>query len=148
MPTNDSMTWVESQKRWMKGYKGKTYSVSPKQLGLADGTKEETRQAATIWWQEKRRQIDGCGTVEPAEIATPVGYFVRGVLSAKVVVKWSDLLAGATHWNFTKKEIAEVVRLLDNEVLDCGHYLIFLPAAVFNTQEQVRYISYILEHLD
>jgi hypothetical protein len=148
MATNDSMTWVESQKRWMKGYNGKTYSVSCKQLGLVDGTEEETQQAATIWWQEKRRQIDGSGAVEPSQIATPVGYFVRGVLAAKIVVKWSYLLAGASHWNFTKEEIAEVVALLGQEVLEWGDYLMYLPATLFNRQDQIRYIRYILEHLD
>ena len=127
---------------------GKDYSVSSRQLGLVDGTEEETRQAANIWWQEKRRQLDGCGAVEPSEIATPVGYFVRGVLSAKIVVKWTYLWRGAAHWNFTKEEIADVVRLLGEEVLQWDDYLIYLPATVFNTQNQVRYIRYILEHLD
>jgi hypothetical protein len=132
----------------MKGYKGKTYSVSAKQLGLADGIEEETRHAASTWWQEKRRQIDGCGDVSPAEIATPVGYFVRGVLAAKIMVKRSYLLVGARHWGFSKEEIAEVLKLLGQEVLEWGDYLIYLPSTVFAREDQIEYIRYILEHLD
>jgi len=147
MVASDLMTWVESQKRWMKSYKGKTYSVSPKQLGLVDGTEAETRHAAALWWEEKRRQIDGCEAVEPSEVATPVGYFVRGVLSAKLVVKWSYLLTGAKHWGFTEEEIAEVIRLLGQEVIRRGDYLVYLPAKVFNRPEQIKHIRFILEHL-
>jgi hypothetical protein len=148
MTTSDEMTWVKGQNRWMKSYRGKTYAVSPRQLGLADGTEEETRASANSWWQEKRRQIDGCDAVHPSEIATPVGFFVRGVLSAKIVVKWSQLMRGATHWNFTEEEIREVIRLLGDEAVDLGAYVVYLSPKVFTAQEQVRYVRYILEHLD
>lgn len=50
------MTWVRSQKRWTKSYKGKSYSVSCQQLN-APATKEESRVAANNWWVARQASL-------------------------------------------------------------------------------------------
>jgi hypothetical protein len=51
------MTWSKSQKRWLKKYRGKMYSVSPRQLGVA-ANKEASRAAANDWWTAKQKEVD------------------------------------------------------------------------------------------
>lgn len=51
------MTWVSSQKRWTKEYRGKTYSVSCRQLE-APPTKEQSVHAANGWWEAKQRELE------------------------------------------------------------------------------------------
>ncbi len=51
------MTWNTADKRWHKGYRGRRYAVSPRQLKTATN-KEASRQAANQWWERKRKQID------------------------------------------------------------------------------------------
>ncbi len=51
------MTWNASDKRWHKGYRGRRYAVSPRQLKTAPN-KEASRQAANQWWEQKQKEID------------------------------------------------------------------------------------------
>jgi hypothetical protein len=51
------MSWVSSQKRWTKWYKGVTYSVSCKQL-TTPPTKEGSVKAANDWWTAKQDELD------------------------------------------------------------------------------------------
>ena len=51
------MFWIPSQKRWIKQYRGKTYSISPKQLHITP-TKEGSIQAANEWWRRKQAELD------------------------------------------------------------------------------------------
>jgi integrase len=58
------MTYVPAQKRWTKGYKGKTYSVSCKQLGCPP-SKDASRLAANLWWEAKQQEIDAAERADP-----------------------------------------------------------------------------------
>jgi integrase len=51
------MTWVPSERRWTKHYKGRNWSASCKQLKTA-ATKEASWEAANAWWQAKQKEID------------------------------------------------------------------------------------------
>lgn len=52
------MTWEPAKRRWRKLYKGKLYTVSCRQLNSSE-TKAESYQAANLWWERKRAEIDG-----------------------------------------------------------------------------------------
>src|SRR4051794_36511537 len=56
MPVKPHMTWVPSAKRWAKNYRGKSYSVSCRQLGVPP-TKEASWQAANEWWEGKLAEL-------------------------------------------------------------------------------------------
>jgi integrase len=63
MPRHYTMTPVPSQKRWLKQYEGKTYSVSFRQLDKLYGpgippTIDGSYQWANAWWSQKKLQID------------------------------------------------------------------------------------------
>jgi len=67
MPANELMGWNKDQRRWFKKYRGKIYSVSPRQL-KCQPTKEASRQAANEWWAKKQAEIDektGAGKETP-----------------------------------------------------------------------------------
>lgn len=67
MADTEVMTWVDKQKRWMKKYRGKTYSVSCRQLKSGVG-REESRAAANAWWAAKEAELSPPEpVVEPAE---------------------------------------------------------------------------------
>ncbi len=51
------MTWVPTQRRWIKKHRGKMYSVSCRQLGRGD-TKDASAHAANRWWDEKLKEIE------------------------------------------------------------------------------------------
>jgi integrase len=57
MPVVELMTWVKSQKRWTKWYRGTTYSVSPRKL-KTEATRDASRAAANEWWINRQKQID------------------------------------------------------------------------------------------
>lgn len=63
MPLTCSMTWEPSTSRWKKRYKGETYTISCKSLGV-QGTKESSASAANAWWRAKKIEIDAA-TVHP-----------------------------------------------------------------------------------
>jgi integrase len=52
------MSWDAAQARWTKMYKGKRYTVACAVLG-APPTKDGSYQAANLWWQKKRVDLDG-----------------------------------------------------------------------------------------
>jgi hypothetical protein len=56
MPAKMLMTWVPSTKRWSKKFKGKTYSVSCRQLGTP-ATKEASLRASNLWWEKKEEEL-------------------------------------------------------------------------------------------
>ena len=51
------MTWVKIRKGWMKMYRGKTYSVSCKQLNCPP-TEAASWMIANGWWEVKQKEID------------------------------------------------------------------------------------------
>jgi integrase len=62
------MSYVPKQKRWIKQYQGKSYSVSCKQLGTGAG-KDASWLAANSWWERKQAEleIDQRGDAEEAK---------------------------------------------------------------------------------
>ncbi len=58
MPVPELMTWIASQKRWVKMYCGRRYYISCRQLGVKPETKEASIQAANQWWRDKQSSID------------------------------------------------------------------------------------------
>lgn len=66
-----TMTWVAGQRRWLKKYKGKVYSVSCKQLNCPD-SKEASAAAANAWWEAKKKEIDNA---PPTEVDLRVNAF-------------------------------------------------------------------------
>jgi integrase len=57
MPVKLLMTWVPATKRWAKNHRGKSYSVSCRQLGCPP-TKESSWQAANSWWAARQAELD------------------------------------------------------------------------------------------
>jgi integrase len=64
MPAKTELTWEQSTHRWKKVYKGRSYTVSCKALGVPP-TKLESYQAANEWWAIKRTEIDGNAPPHP-----------------------------------------------------------------------------------
>ncbi len=58
MAEKELMGWVASMKRWQKRYRGKLYTVSPRQLAILPPTKVASREAANRWWERKKGEID------------------------------------------------------------------------------------------
>ena len=58
MPRLVLMTWVASQRRWTKMFKGLRYYISPKELGTPP-TQADSLDAANEWWRNKQAEIDG-----------------------------------------------------------------------------------------
>jgi len=58
MAVKEHMGWVRSMNRWQKRYRGKLYTVSPRQLGIEPKTRSASREAANGWWEKKRTEID------------------------------------------------------------------------------------------
>ena len=52
------MTWEKSKQRWRKMYHGRIYTISPQSLGCPP-TKDESYQAANVWWEAKLTEIKG-----------------------------------------------------------------------------------------
>ncbi len=70
MTLEELMTWNKTDRRWHKGYFGKRYAISPRQLGTA-ATKEASRASANAWWTKKQKEIDeqlGKAKEHPAHI--------------------------------------------------------------------------------
>ncbi|MDY0167227.1 MAG: hypothetical protein RBS80_11835, partial [Thermoguttaceae bacterium] len=64
MPVLELMSW--SAKRWHKQYRGKHYTVSPRQLGTP-ATRAASRVAANEWWEQTKDEIDSL----PPEVRHP-----------------------------------------------------------------------------
>jgi len=64
MPAKSDLTWEQSTHRWKKVYKGRSYTVSCRALGVPP-TKLESYQAANDWWATKRIEIDGNPPAHP-----------------------------------------------------------------------------------
>jgi integrase len=58
MPAKYEMTWEPGPCRWRKVYRGHTYTISCRKLGV-QGSKEASRQAANAWWVKTKAEIDG-----------------------------------------------------------------------------------------
>ena len=58
-----AMTWVPGQRRWLKKFKGKHYSVSCKQLKCPD-SKEASAAAANAWREAKKKEIENAPPTE------------------------------------------------------------------------------------
>ena len=64
------MSWIGTQKRWMKMYRGHRYAISCKALGVP-ATKDASWQAANTWWEEKQAELDSRHEAEVAKPGTP-----------------------------------------------------------------------------
>jgi integrase len=58
MPRLVLMTWVRSQRRWTRMYKGVRYYVSTRELGTPP-TEADSLAAANAWWRDKQAEVDG-----------------------------------------------------------------------------------------
>ena len=79
MATLEHMTWSKGDKRWHKGYRGRRYAVSPRQLKTAS-TKEASRAAANEWWERKQKQIDealGVAKQHPARLVKDYEWAIK-----------------------------------------------------------------------
>ena len=82
MAATELMTWSKTDKRWHKGYLGRRYAVSPRQLKTTP-TKEASRQAANDWWVRKQKEIDerlGKAKEHPAQLVDMYQLAVRNHL--------------------------------------------------------------------
>src|SRR5208283_3654667 len=73
------MTWNKTDKRWHKGYRGRRYAISPKQLDCP-ATKDSSRTAANAWWEAKQKEIDealGKAKQHPAHIVKRYDLAIR-----------------------------------------------------------------------
>lgn len=64
MPEIELMTWAPKQRRWLKKYRGKMYSVSARQLERSP-TKAASRKAANEWWIAKQKELDAAAAKPP-----------------------------------------------------------------------------------
>jgi len=73
------MSWVAGQSRWTKQYRGKTYSVSCRQLS-ATPSKEASAAQANAWWEQKQAELTArsCPVIEKA------------ITSHRDVLRWFD----------------------------------------------------------
>ena len=86
MPANELMTWNKEQKRWFKKYRGRMYSVSPRQLGTSR-TRQESRTAANSWWEQKQAELDAL----PPEARHPrhiVDHYRVAAENHRIFAKW------------------------------------------------------------
>jgi hypothetical protein len=51
------MTWIPKLRRWAKRYRGKQFTISCRQLGCAEETKEASWRLANAWWKERQAEI-------------------------------------------------------------------------------------------
>jgi integrase len=58
------MSWDGKNRRWLKEYRGKKYSVSCRQLNAPE-TKEGSYQAANAWWINKKKELDDAARPTP-----------------------------------------------------------------------------------
>src|SRR5262249_10098833 len=58
MPRVLHMTWEKARRRWRKMYRGKVYTISPKELGC-NPTMVDSIVAANEWWEKKKAELDG-----------------------------------------------------------------------------------------
>jgi len=69
MAVEEHMGWVRSMSRWQKRYKGKLYTVSPRQLGVEPRTRAASREAANGWWEKRREEIDAAAARRVPEVS-------------------------------------------------------------------------------
>jgi integrase len=71
MPRVVLMTWIQSQKRWTKYYKGQRYYVSAKALGCPPNQADSLLRA-NEWWRQRQAEVDGRRTEpgSPEALAT------------------------------------------------------------------------------
>ena len=58
MPRQVSMTWIPSQRRWTRMYRGERYYVSARELKCPP-TQADSLAAANDWWKKKLVEIEG-----------------------------------------------------------------------------------------
>ena len=84
---SELMTWSKTDKRWHKGYKGKRFAVSPKQLGT-DATKEASRSRANDWWTQKQKEIDDALGVAKKHPVYLIDHYERAIEQWRLFAKW------------------------------------------------------------
>jgi integrase len=88
MANGELMTWSKSQRRWLKEYRNKMYSVSPKQLGT-ERTKEASLRAANDWWIKRQKEIDddlGQAKKHPTHI---VQHYEDAIENHRLYAQWN-----------------------------------------------------------
>ncbi|MCE9544180.1 MAG: hypothetical protein K8T25_01455 [Planctomycetia bacterium] len=68
MSTAELMGWDKKMLRWQKRYRGKLYTVSPRQLKAEKRTKDATRTQANQWWRSKKAEIDDADRQDTPEL--------------------------------------------------------------------------------
>jgi hypothetical protein len=84
---SELMTWSKTDKRWHKGYRGKRYAVSPKQLGT-ETTKEASRSRANDWWTKKQKEIDDALGVANKHPTYLIDHYERAIEQWRLFAKW------------------------------------------------------------
>lgn len=105
------MTWCAAEGRWRKRRNGKSYAVSPRQLGFADGDRQSSRIAANEWWLAKRKQVDE-SELRSAQVASfREAHDVRtAVLQARDSAARRDNYLSYLGWNLLCRVIDKHVR--------------------------------------
>jgi integrase len=112
MARKQFMTWVASQRRWIKKHKGRMYAVSCRQLGTEE-TKEASNAAANAWWEGKQKEIE---TTPPTEQDLRINAFKVwsmvqdwGQLDEKSRERLVDSLVGAGQYQKLKDQAEQMV---------------------------------------
>lgn len=112
MPRTLHMSWVGHQRRWTKMYRGRTYSVSCRQLDVP-ATKDASWAAANQWWEVKQAAIDAVArAAEPPPDPTSVA--VSQLLAAHGFSHYRDVLM-ARDRGVAAAKLLELVRMAAGE---------------------------------
>jgi integrase len=70
MPRRPDLSWDKANRRWLKEYRGKKYSISCRQLRelgheVLSDTKEGSYIAANAWWHRKQSELDAADRAAP-----------------------------------------------------------------------------------
>ncbi len=81
------MSWVEGQRRWTKQFKGKTYSISARQLGVTE-SKEGSWFRANEWWRTKQAELEAQNAIRD-----PANSLLAGLMARRQVAELQNLVA-------------------------------------------------------
>ncbi|WP_422929744.1 tyrosine-type recombinase/integrase [Singulisphaera sp. PoT] len=76
MPKAFHMTWIPAGRRWRKHHKGRSYTVSCKQLGVPE-TKEASWRAANEWWERQLASPEAPSPDDRVDRAATLARLVR-----------------------------------------------------------------------
>jgi hypothetical protein len=118
MPRLVHMTWIPSEHRWKKMYKGQRYCVSTRELGTGP-TQAESLVTANQWWERKRAEIDG---PRPDHVRDSYGKALGGLTP-------DDLASASARGELVGRILAEGAPAADvvsrdavDRIVGLGHY--------------------------